>query len=59
MDNLKKQCIIVVDWCFMGKKNREYVEHLLLHCEVATALSERSLFACWRGQFGSFHSAGK
>ncbi|KAG2664931.1 hypothetical protein I3843_16G102500 [Carya illinoinensis] len=38
LDNLRKCGIIVVEWCFMGKKNGETVDHLLLHCEVARAL---------------------
>jgi hypothetical protein len=38
MDNLQKQHVIVVDRCCMCKKNRESVDHLLLHCEVASAI---------------------
>jgi hypothetical protein len=37
-DNLRKRNIVVVDWCYMCKKNSESVDHLLLHCEVASAL---------------------
>jgi hypothetical protein len=37
-DNLRKRNIVVVDWCYMCKKNGESVDHLLLHCEVASAL---------------------
>jgi hypothetical protein len=29
---------VVVEWCYMCKKNRESVDHLLLHCEIASAL---------------------
>jgi hypothetical protein len=37
-DNLRKWNIVVVEWCYMCKKNGESVDHLLLHCEVASAL---------------------
>jgi hypothetical protein len=37
-DNLRKRHIIVVDWCYMCKKSREFVDHLLLRCEIASAL---------------------
>jgi hypothetical protein len=33
-DNLQKWNVIVVDWHFMCKRNRESVENLRLHCEV-------------------------
>jgi hypothetical protein len=38
MDNLRKQNLIVVDWCCMCKKSGKTIDHLLLHCEVARAL---------------------
>ncbi|XP_042954850.1 uncharacterized protein LOC122291257 [Carya illinoinensis] len=44
LDNLRKRGIIVMDWCFICKKNGETVDHLLLHCEVPRAL--------WDGIFG-------
>lgn len=34
MDNLRKCGLIVMDWCYMCKKNDEFVDHLLLHCEM-------------------------
>jgi hypothetical protein len=37
-DNLRKQHIVVIDWCCMCKKSGESADHLLLHCEVAGAL---------------------
>jgi hypothetical protein len=37
-DNLRKRSIIVVEWCCICKKNGESVDHLLIHCEVATQL---------------------
>jgi hypothetical protein len=37
-DNLGKRSIVVVEWCSMCKKNGESMDHLLLHCEVATRL---------------------
>jgi exonuclease III len=62
-DNLRKRNIVVVEWCCLCKKNGESVDHLLLHCEVATYLWHSvftligmewvmpekviDLFACW------------
>jgi hypothetical protein len=53
----------MVDRCYMCKKNGDFVDHLLLYCEVACALwnvffshcglswvmpgSAADLFACW------------
>jgi hypothetical protein len=70
MDNQRKQHIIVVQWCCMCKKNGESVDHLLLHCEITSALwntifssvglvwvmSRRvvNIFACWRVPGASF-----
>jgi hypothetical protein len=36
--NLRKRRIIVVDWFCMCKKGGEFVDRLLLHCEVASVL---------------------
>jgi hypothetical protein len=38
MDNLRKRYVIVVNRCCMCKRYGEFVDHLLLHCEVACAL---------------------
>jgi hypothetical protein len=62
-DNLCKRNIVVVEWCCMCKKNGEAVDHLLIHCEVASCLWHYvftlfgiewvmpqkviDLFACW------------
>jgi len=34
-DNLHSHHIMVVEWCCMWKKNKESIDHLLLHCDVA------------------------
>jgi hypothetical protein len=46
LDNLRKRHIIVVDWCCLCKKSGETVDHLLLHCKIASAL--------WNSIFGLF-----
>ena len=33
-DNLRKRRLIVLDWCYMCKRCRESVDHLLLHCSI-------------------------
>jgi hypothetical protein len=38
LDNLRKKQVVVINRCFMCKKDGESVDHLLLHCEVAHAL---------------------
>jgi hypothetical protein len=38
--------VVVVNWCCMYKKGGESIDHLLLHCEVATEL--------WSGLFQLF-----
>ena len=38
VDNLRKQKIIIVDWCCLHKKSGKTVGHLLLHFEIASAL---------------------
>jgi hypothetical protein len=69
MDNLRKRHVTVVNWCYMCKSSEEFADHVLLHCEIASALwsaiSSRvvltwvmprgviDLFACWRGLGGS------
>lgn len=71
IDNLRKMHIIVVNWCYMYKKSRQSVDHLLLHCEIASALGNAifnsvelawimpsqvvDFFAFWRGQVGTPH----
>jgi hypothetical protein len=36
LDNLRKRNIIVMDWCSMCKTAGESIDHLFLHCMVAT-----------------------
>jgi hypothetical protein len=38
LDNLRKRQVVVVNRCFMCKKDGESIDHLLLHCKVAHAL---------------------
>ena len=38
LDNLRKRQVVVINRCFMCKKDGEPIDHLLLHCEVAHAL---------------------
>jgi hypothetical protein len=38
IDNLRKRYVIVIDRCYMCKRNGESVDHLLHHCEAACAL---------------------
>jgi hypothetical protein len=38
MDNLRKRHVIVVEWCCMYKMSEESMDHLLLYCEIASAL---------------------
>ena len=33
--NLRRRNIVVVEWCYMCKKNGESVDHALLHCDIA------------------------
>jgi hypothetical protein len=34
----RKRYILMVEWCYMYKKNRESVDYLLLHCEITGVL---------------------
>jgi hypothetical protein len=34
LDNSRKSNVIVVDYCYMGKKSGESIDHLLPHFEV-------------------------
>jgi hypothetical protein len=44
--NLRKRQVIVINKCGMCKSSEETVDHLLLHCEVASTL--------WDAIFGRF-----
>jgi hypothetical protein len=37
-DNLRKKNFIVMEWCYMYKTCREFIDHLFLHCMVSTKL---------------------
>ncbi|XP_041003822.1 uncharacterized protein LOC121249177 [Juglans microcarpa x Juglans regia] len=67
-DNLRKRGCVVMDWCYMCKKNGESVVHLLLHSEVTWVLWDEifqmvdvawvmpmrvvDLLGCWRKMQG-------
>ena len=36
VNNLHKRHILIVDWCCMCKCSGEFIDHLLLHCSMAT-----------------------
>jgi hypothetical protein len=73
MDNLHKPYVIVVDWCCICKRFKASVDHLFLHCEIASALWSAifshtgvtwamlrravDLFTYWRGLRGNHQSA--
>jgi hypothetical protein len=38
LDNLQKMNVIMAEWCYMCKKCGESIDHIFLHCEVATEL---------------------
>jgi hypothetical protein len=63
LDNLRQRRVVVIDRCCICKKNGEFVDHLLLHCDAACVLWNAifsrfslswvmphrvvDLFACW------------
>ena len=71
-DNLRKRCVLVLDWCYMCKRCGESVDHILLHCPIAWELW--SLVCClfgihwvmphtvielsksWQGKFGRYRN---
>jgi len=69
LNNLRKRNIIVMEWCFMCKTSGESIDHLFLHCMVATELwrtilqlfgvewvtpgSVKDMLGSWRGQKGN------
>ena len=68
LDNLRKRNIMVLDWCCMCGNSGESIEHIILHCEVATELwSDFSAFGVawvmpcsvsecsgsWRSRYGN------
>jgi hypothetical protein len=62
MENLMKRHVIVVDRCYMCKRDRESVDHFLLYREVvglSWVLPKQivDLLASWMGSFGSTQSA--
>jgi hypothetical protein len=68
LDNLRKRNIIVMEWCCLCKTSGESIDHLFIHCEVASELwtvffqlfgvawvmphRVSELLGCWRGQLG-------
>ena len=69
IDNQRKQGLILLDWCCMCKRSGESVDHLFLHCSVATELwslvfgmqwvmprTVLDLFGAWLGKMGQHGS---
>jgi hypothetical protein len=68
IDNLRKQRVLVVDWCFMCKRSGESIDHLLLHCPISQELwcfilclfgvqlvmprGVKELLDCWKAGLG-------
>ena len=67
-DNLRKQQVVMVNWCCLCKVDGESIDHLFLHCSVAKQLWDciltlfgvhwvmprnlPDLIACWPGALG-------
>ena len=64
----REEAYISASWCCMRKRDEELVDHLLLHCPIASELwgfvfaligvkwemprKVVNLLACWQGSFG-------
>jgi hypothetical protein len=46
-DNLCRRNVLMVEWCCMCKKSGEFVDHLLLHCDIARDLWSYFLTFFW------------
>ena len=71
IDNLHKRHVIVLDWCYMCKRCEKLVDHLLLHCSIASELwslvfclfgiqwvmphTVLELFEVWQWKFAQHH----
>ena len=67
IDNLRKRKVWILNWCYMCKRNGESVDHLFLHCPLASDLwsmvlgffgvswvmprTVLGLLWCWQGSF--------
>jgi hypothetical protein len=38
IDNLRRRGLPLVNWCCLSKKNKETVNHLLIHCEFTSEI---------------------
>ena len=72
LDRLWNKGVPILDWCFMCKRSRELVNHLLLNCPIAFELWSMvwslfgviwvmpqivaDLFTSWQGPFGRQHN---
>ena len=71
-NNCRKRHVLVLDWCYLCKRCRESVGHLLLHCPIAWELWSLAfclfgihwvmphtilkLFEAWQGKFVRHHN---
>jgi hypothetical protein len=72
IDNLRKRGLILQNWCCLCQSDGESVDHLFLHCSMATDMwsmvfglfgvewvmprTVMDLFSCWMGQLGQHDS---
>ena len=58
IDNLRKRRVWILDWCYMYKRNGESVDHLFLHCPLASDLWSMVFMPFWSFLGYAAHSFG-